>query len=993
MAKPSIQRLVLGSLVLASSAGGFVAWKECSDLRARLEGGPSVEAPANTLARLKAAALASATLAAAAGVTALSGRNSVRNPPLNKEEQPLHLTILEQSTECAVLMRLDGRVVHLTEKGGHAIGKSPGQPVQDESWADWWLPEWRMRAAESVERAAKGEPVAIDLWMEAPDASISSWDVSLTCLPPQGAEEPLLLCVMQNTSARRRAQQALRESEERFAAFIDNSPAIAYIKEEDGKYLLLNKIYGEIRGENTGTLIGRSDSEVFGAQASAVVERIESEILRSGVPKRVVEDFTHANGEVSHWRVLRFPLRLSSGKVLLGAIGVDVTRTVVAEAELQVARDAALQSAKLKSEFLANMSHEIRTPMNGVIGMVGLLLDTRLNARQREFVKTIDSSANALLTILNDVLDFSKIEAGMLTFEAIPFDVLEVMHSAADVLAERAAHKQLELAVLLEPEVPRRLVGDPGRLRQIFMNLLGNALKFTSSGEIALQCSLSGQTAGTPRAVRLLFKVSDTGIGISAETQKRLFQAFSQADGSTTRRYGGTGLGLAISKQLIQRMQGEIGVHSEPGKGSTFWFTAEFEPAAQPSDAVPAGQLQQHLVVLADPHAITRKSLSTALLERGATVIETPGVEELLDWLCVWTPTPGIQTSLLVEEHIFKKIALSSGLQQLTTQGIRVCLLAPFLRVSLNRFEIEAGCEVLFTKPLNPETLIRWMTTGLSQGETRPLELDSSGTGAKHTKRSLRLVVAEDNAVNRTVIGHQLAKLGHEVVLWADNGQEALAALEGCWPDAVLMDCQMPEMDGYAATQAIRARELRTAGGQIPRQWIIALTANTMEGDREKCLAAGMDDYVSKPLKESDLQAVLARVPARPEPLSPTEDAGSHAHPIDELALARLRDLGGEEGEALLESLVDQFTAAGGGLVAEIQSAVRCGDMQAAARAVHTLRGSAANFGARNLVAECGKLENALGSGRGEDPAAMALKISDEFEKVQAALRLACLRS
>ena len=896
--------------------------------------------------------------------------------------------ILEHSAECVVLLDAKGCVAFVSEAGRQALGFESTRELLGKGWEGWWLPEWRGRLEDGLRRALAGEAVRLDLALAgaggAGGAGLSKvewWEACLTLLDDGVA--PRLMAVMQNVSERRRAQQLLADSEELFVSFIENSPAMVYIKDSEGRYLKVNRICEEIQGCAAAGLIGLREREVKGLNFELEVERMEAEVLQSGRSRRVLEEYRLAGGETAHWRVLRFPLRLSSGKMLLGAIGVDVTRAVRAEGELQEARDSALQSTRLKSEFLANMSHEIRTPMNGIIGMSGLLLSTELNSRQRDFAQTIAGSADALLTILNDVLDFSKIEAGMLEFEEVGFDLETVLHGAVDLLAERAAAKGLNLAVVVEPSVPSVLRGDPGRLRQILMNLLGNALKFTKAGEVLLKVRLKAGPPPSPRSVVVLFEVQDTGIGISADAQARLFRAFSQADGSTTRRYGGTGLGLAISKELVSRMRGEIGVKSEPSKGSLFWFSAQF--LLGPEEAPPEeARFEGVRLLVAEPHTATRKAVRLQVEGNGGTVEEVADGAGFLQWCAQRADEALPKTFVLLDERIWLETQAEGQLRALADAGARVALLAAFSRQSLSRQEAQSGCTRFFAKPLRVGHVLRWLEGGASEGGGAPVREVVPEAPAAQLR--LRLMVAEDNKVNQSVIRHQLARFGHEVVFLAENGLEVLAALGRVQLDALLLDCQMPEMDGYETVRAIRA-----LNGELRHLWVIAMTANTMEGDREKCLAAGMDDYVSKPFKERELVAALGRV--RPGVAPGKLLLSARQASIDPAALAMLRELGGEDGQALLESLCEQFLAAGVKLVAELGAAAAGDDCEGARRAAHTLKGSAANFGAADLVAACELAEHAAAELRLPEMQSAAARVPQEFELVRMALLEACLRA
>jgi PAS domain S-box-containing protein len=665
----------------------------------------------------------------------------------------------------------------------------------------------------------------------------------------------------------------------------------------------------------------------------------------------------------------------------------DITERVRAGEELATARDTAMEATRLKSQFLASMSHEIRTPMNAVIGLSELLLGTTLSREQREYASGVSTAADGLLAIINDILDFSKIEAGKLHLEMIEFDPGRLLEDVVALLGETAHAKQLELLAHPYPDLPHLVRGDPTRLRQVLVNLVANAVKFTSDGEVVLR-ALPVSDDGHTAVVR--FEVRDTGIGIAPEDQRRMFEPFSQADASTTRRFGGTGLGLAIVGQLVELMGGHLGLESEVDHGSTFWFELplEYSGTAQPKATPVLPELGSLHAIVVDDNATNRLILRQQLGAWGIHPDEAEDAPSALEQMRSAAGRNAAYDFAILDLNMpdMDGLELAHAVKaDPTIAAAKLFMLSSSGRVS-EATANEAGLSGTLAKPVRQSDLFNCLIEGLhlqvsptpASDKPAPPERDARGP-----RDDVVVLLVEDNTMNQLVATRMLAKLGYRADV-ANNGREALTAIAAGDYAAVLMDCQMPEMDGYEATRQLRRQEYGT-GRHLP---VIAMTAAAMQGDREACLEAGMDDYITKPVRPDNIAETLERW-IRPEPVAPVVPATSagtaRSGAIDPERFAVLRDLDGGDGE-LLAAIIDGYLDEAATLLAALREALAEGDPHSVERAAHALKGASANLGAVHVADTCATLEALGRAGTLSTAAQLVEDATTHFDEVRATL-------
>jgi PAS domain S-box-containing protein len=869
-----------------------------------------------------------------------------------KDSQALYSSLVENLPVHVLRKDVDGRFTFANQSFCDLLGK-PLEDIVGKTDFDLYPEELAQKYHQDDQRVVETGELFEAIEENKKQGETRYVEVMKSAVRDAGGKIVGVQVIFWDVTERKTAEKDLAYERFLLETLMDNSPDYIYFKDIESRFIRISKALADyFKLEEASDAIGKTDLDIYDTDRARQYLSDEQQIMKTG--KAVVnkeEEQAWPNGRARWVSTSKVPLRNPEGQVI-GTFGIsrDVTDRKQAEKLLQAAKEAAEVASRAKSEFLATMSHEIRTPMNGIIGMIDLLLGANPTDQQRTYLELASQSAETLLRLINDILDFSKIEAGKFELESVGFKLRDTLGDTLQTLAGRASEKNLELTYHIPPEIPDDLIGDPGRLCQIIVNLTGNAIKFTEQGEIAVRVELESLVDGE---VRLHFSVSDTGPGIPPEKERLIFEAFRQADSSMSRRYGGTGLGLAISSHLVEMMKGRMWLDSKKGQGSTFRFAAVFYLQKDAPIQPATGPVTLHglRVLVVDDNRTNRLILDEMLKNwrMTPTIVDSgrSALKEMDEAVKAGEPFHlALLDGMMPQMDGFELAERIRQTPDISKTTLIVLSSAGNLSGSARCREL--GIDYCLMKPVKQSELLDSIVAALSVATA-----DEAGPAAAaqypQSTTSLRILLAEDGLVNQKVAVNLLERRGHKVTV-ANNGQEAVDALDIESFDVVLMDVQMPAVDGFEATAIIRRRE-QQSGEHIP---IIATTAHAMKGDRERCIEAGMDGYIAKPIRAKDLHDTIEATVARVRGYQ-TQESGTSAE-NDVLDRDRILEQTGGSIDTLKE-LVELFGTESAKLMKRMRDAIKNGDSSGLQRAAHTLKGSVRVFGAERAAAAAQRLE------------------------------------
>ena len=876
-----------------------------------------------------------------------------------RESEEKHSNLFQHSYDAIFIHDLDGKIIDVNQKVLNLFGYTKEQ-ILSLTILDLHPEEALEKSKRAFETISADGVVNLEIDFKKKDGGVFPAEISSSLFEVGG--EKVVQGIVRDITERKSMEKALRESEKKHRTMVEQSlQGLAVV--QDFRIVFANTALADMTGYTVEELLSLSPDKVepliHAEDRDLVWGRFQDRLSGKPVLPRYEFRIVRKDGTV-RWLEM-FASRIDyRGKPAAQAALMDITERKQAEEHLKKAKEEAEDANRLKSEFLANMSHEIRTPMNAIIGMTDITLDTDLTEEQRDYLGTVKESARGLLELLNDILDLSKIEADRVELETIDFDLRVTVEGVADTLATKASAKGLELACIIHSQVPCLLRGDPGRIRQILMNLAGNAIKFTEEGEVVIRVELEEETEDS---AELVVSVVDTGVGIPADQQAWIFESFTQADGSTTRKHGGTGLGLSISRRLVEMMGGRIGVESKPSKGSRFWFTVALQKQEDSHEELPpvAPDIRGMRILVVDDNQTNRTIVvkmtesfgcSPEAVESGKEAIRAlkraAHREKLFDLVLLDMQMPGMDG-----EETLGAIRQDPDIKDVTV----IILTSLGVRGDVARLQALGGAGYL-TKPIKQSQLFDTIITVLSRqkrvvGE-EPIRIVTRHTIAEEKRRKTRILLAEDNPMNQKLAVALLKRAGY-LIDAVENGRLAVEAINRRAYDLVLMDVQMPEMDGFEATRAIRKKQDERK--DIP---IVAMTAHAMKGDREKCLQAGMDDYVAKPIEPQELLGTIEKWTRSCDSNEATvgrKESGTHqlppGIPIDlEAALDRF-----DGDNEFLEKMLQEFVESAPKQLEMLEGAIKKGDAKLVEREAHSIKGAAGNLGATGIADVSLKLE------------------------------------